>query len=868
MSNVTSRDAVTRSRLLRFDRLERRLVLNSDGDWQTLDGADPPADPYADGGSPTISSILTVDLVSPIPGSSLTSAPESLLLAFDRPIVPDSVFQDVVVYRTDAGGDVEWYWRPESLVLDDSFTQLTVEVAETLAPGSYQVWVFGDSGIMDPDGNYLTPDYEPLELGGFEVVQPGVRLSGATDLGTVAGDPIVVPGTLDFLTDQFAISLYRIELDPGHFWRLGAEITAERDGSPLDSALSLFDSEGHLIASNDIGRFGTPMDPYLFAGLDPGTYYVGVSGADNLAGTAGGYDPVSGSTGTIKQSQAGGDFRLHLVADAVDSPPLVVSLTLDRADSNDPSPTGFTLGFSRILAVPGNVVDPVRPAIASIVAVGQDGREWPVVVTRFSEPESLISYVFSESLPVGRYEVKLVDDGTLIDLAGLTPVAPGQPTGVLGTFEVTAVPSSSGPEDLGAILPKEADEGVTIDPVLPSGQSAVIRFVVTASAVYSLIRHPGNDLASVVLLRPDGSYNLPPQVQSDVDLERGEYFLRFTNAGGDTIHDALTLTLSKFRQGEIILSNGVGQTPALSLRLIEFSEPRSAPLPSEPTPIVTGPLIPALLGLPDRGGSDPTPLKPEPTDGSPSALGRGDQPTAVSTGGVSFIGWSTDLSGRPAREVTRVQGQMWPSADRSGSPSSSSRGRGQSVAATSSHRDDLVDGQGAPIGILDAVPARRPVRAAMVEIDLKQAVAAAVRLQQWAVRQGTNVSLWFGSWPGWRSRSRLASLPLALSAPGTEALRAGLDPDEERDASQEAQPGTREATSVYLRPPVVVLSVAVLAQVGWQLKRWWRSRRRSRMAISRTPSVRASTELTRSSIGVWTSASPMALSLLRRSNGR
>jgi len=170
--------------------------------------------------------------------------------------------------------------------------------------------------------------------------------------------------------------------------------------------------------------------------------------------------------------------------------------------------------------------------------------------------------------------------------------------------------------------------------------------------------------------------------------------------------------------------------------------------------------------------------------------------------------------------------------------------------------------------ILDEVPARGPLKAAMVEIDLKQAVAAAVRLQQWAVRQGTNVSLWFRTWPAWRSRSRLLGLPLALSAPGTEALRAGLDPEDEPDASEEDHPGQLEASSVYLRPPVVVLSVAALAQAGWQLRRWWRSSRRVRFTPPRNSSGRASTDPGRSSMGVWTSASPMALSMLRRSSGR
>ena len=93
-----------------------------------------------------------------------------------------------------------------------------------------------------------------------------------------------VPGTLDFQAASRGVSLYRIHLDPGHFWRLGLEVTAERDGGTLDTALALFDDRGRPIGTDEVGRKDAPKDPYLFAGLKPGTYYVGVSGVNNLPG--------------------------------------------------------------------------------------------------------------------------------------------------------------------------------------------------------------------------------------------------------------------------------------------------------------------------------------------------------------------------------------------------------------------------------------------------------------------------------------------------------------------------------------------------------------------------------------------------------
>ena len=186
-------------------------------------------------------------------------------------------------------------WPLDDLAVDSSATRLTVVLPETLKPGHYQVWVLGSSSIMDADGNYLTDGLNDLFVGQFDVASPGVTLDDAVDLGKPGPTPMEVPGTLDFQAASRGVSLYRIHLDPGHFWRLGLEVTAERDGGKLDTALALFDDQGRPIATDEVGRKDFPKDPYLFAGLDPGTYYVGVSGVNNLPGPEGGYDPATGS---------------------------------------------------------------------------------------------------------------------------------------------------------------------------------------------------------------------------------------------------------------------------------------------------------------------------------------------------------------------------------------------------------------------------------------------------------------------------------------------------------------------------------------------------------------------------------------------
>ena len=305
----------SRSRQLRgrhraqFDALESRIALSIDGVPGDAGTFAPTEGTTAEVGSQSQDAPLSVDLANPIPGSVLFASPVSLVLEFNRPILPDSLAPDVEIVQTDSDGNLTWIMVPDQLTLDETATRLSVVLPQTLAPGDYQVRVSGMSGISDIDGNPLIPDGNDLILGQFEVAVPGVTLMNAVDLGKLGPTPIEVPGALDFQTASHGVSLYRIHLDPGHFWRLGLEVTAERDGGTLDTALALFDDQGRPIATDEVGRKDAPKDPYLFAGLNPGTYYVGVSGVNNLPGPKGGYDPATGSAGSVPQTQDGGPTR-------------------------------------------------------------------------------------------------------------------------------------------------------------------------------------------------------------------------------------------------------------------------------------------------------------------------------------------------------------------------------------------------------------------------------------------------------------------------------------------------------------------------------------------------------------------------------
>ena len=194
---------------------------------------------------------------------------------------------DVVVGRIDSDGNLTGYAAPNEphrRPLGDATHRRPPGDAETGALPGLGPRQFEHHGRR---WELLTDGVNDIVVGQFDVASPGVTLDDAVDLGEPGPTPMEVPGTLDFQAASPGVSLYRIHLDPGHFWRLGLEVTAERDGGKLDTALALFDDQGRPIATDEVGRKDFPKDPYLFAGLEPGTYYVGVSGVNNLPGPKG-----------------------------------------------------------------------------------------------------------------------------------------------------------------------------------------------------------------------------------------------------------------------------------------------------------------------------------------------------------------------------------------------------------------------------------------------------------------------------------------------------------------------------------------------------------------------------------------------------
>ena len=590
---------------------------------------------------------LSVIAIDPIPNAQLTKAPADVIVTFDRPIDYTSLSNsDIQLDQVGSDGSLTWL-SDATEAPGPGDNQIELTPGEALAPGHYRTVLQGDSPIAGLDGVGL--DGTDQTLGDFWVVAKGVGLDDAVDLATPGSTPTSTPGVLDFQTNPEAVNLYKITLPAGHFWRLGLEVTAQRDGGTLASVLSLFDAQGNLIAADELGRSDDPNDPYLFAGVDPGVYYIGVSGDGNIPGTPLGYDPATAIPGSVDQTQPGGPYTLDMVADPADTPTQLLSLTVDRADPLDPNPTGLSLEFSGAIRLPNQVGGLASYLSNAIEVVDQGGHVWPVTAVNYIESEASVSFLFNNPLPPGDYTVRLPEQGSLVELAGLSPVAPGQPAGVLGTFSVKPSSTPQDPHDLGALFPDAALHRVTVDAQLSPGDSVSYRFVITFPSIYELTtQYSGGSLAiAISRANPDLTIPVDPgkpdgvDVTNDITLTPGVYQLQLTANGSQPVLAHLVFGIPSIPV-ESILQSGIGQGPGLSLRLIApvvvltpvAPTPTPTPIPIAPTPTPT-----------------PIPIAPTPTPTPipilPAATTSQQVPPALG------VGHGADLVGRPSPEANQ-----------------------------------------------------------------------------------------------------------------------------------------------------------------------------------------------------------------------
>lgn len=537
------------------------------------------------GGQADTFSVVQVD---PPSGSVLAQSPSTVTVTFNLQVDQYSLdYDDFALDQVNPDGSLTPLDPTGALGLVTEVglpasgqNSVTFAINQPLPPGQYDVMLLGSSTIAGLNASGSDVFWTPpggcgtdTPVGEFTVATPGVTVAQATNLGVIGATPVTITGALDLAANPSAVSLYQVTLAPGNTWLFGAEIWASRIDSPLKATLSLFsdvNGQGELVGTSSVGGPDAPSDPYLFAGLQPGVYYVGVSGVGNVPGTSGGYNPFTGTAG-VGTAAVGGTFELDLAAVPHNGPAQVESFALNDADPLGPSPTGFSLSFSGAM----NLAGVNAGSFTGLEAVDQSGTVWGVTPVSVNAAANQLTFVFDAPLPPGRYTLQLPSAGGLTDLAGLAPVAPGEPAGVLASWTVAPSTVRRSPTDLGAVYPDSS--GATFNTTLAPGASVSYRVVALTFGAYSLDNTSTGGPLAIQVAGPTGSllYNRGSSGGSNSSLlilEPGVYNITLKAVGNQPVQVQGALRLASLTW-EHMLVNATGQNPAINLLFVTSAEP-------------------------------------------------------------------------------------------------------------------------------------------------------------------------------------------------------------------------------------------------------------------------------------------------------
>ncbi len=495
--------------------------------------------------------------------------------------------------------------KPTPAVLDPAAQTATIPLASPLEPGRYRIVLAGGSMLAqllsDPSWN-SDADHTLVE---FQVVGKPATLDNAIDLGDVGSAVGSASGALDL--QGHGVALYKITLGTSQpLWRLGLQINAWSMGSPLRSALTLFDQQGRALASRTAGEgLGSAVnDPYLYVALKPGVYYVGVSGAGNIGGAPGGYDPTTGAPGISTGIGVVGPYQLEIVADPASSATSVVGFSLQSADPTSTSPTGFTISFS-------GAIDPASLAGDPLYVQDQQGNSFPVLFGSAGSGLNQLGFWFNQPLPPGRYSLVAPTEGGLTDLIGQTPIAPGLPAGTLATWTVDATPTGANGGEVGvpAGFSRVSDTLVVASgrAVLPGGGEVTYRLLIPPHTSASLNTDAIPSSLRVMLMKSDGTVVDGSSISNQdlysklggkyADLDGGVYLLTLSAVGSKPLTITWSLTLQSKRDAQV--ANAVGSAGALGLRFGASSSSSGAPIgPASAAPSFAAPGQGSITTLP------------------------------------------------------------------------------------------------------------------------------------------------------------------------------------------------------------------------------------------------------------------------------
>jgi hypothetical protein len=175
------------------------------------------------------------------------------------------------------------------------------------------------------------------------------------------------------------VDWYRLDLAEHDRCAVAIDAFAQRFGSGLDPAVSVFDEEGIFIASNDDYDIAgsSPQDAALRLGLDRGVYFVAVSSGGNLPDAEGGFEPLVPGSGHASRGSTG-QYLLRVSAEPDSVRPQVIALGFEPDQTFYDAPGRLTVRFSEAMDLDGLVQgaelrhasgDPVALAAVSYDAI-------------------------------------------------------------------------------------------------------------------------------------------------------------------------------------------------------------------------------------------------------------------------------------------------------------------------------------------------------------------------------------------------------------------------------------------------------------------------------------------------------------------
>jgi hypothetical protein len=823
----------------------------------------------------TLPGIVATD---PADGATPLQAPQSFTITFDQSVVdevdafwadalsvpPDQVLpmiiaadtgQDVEIDRIAADGTATPVLGDNShWLFDESIatatgpdgqpqTQLVVTPpagSPALVPGTYQIGMSPQSdsilatafATIEPDSAWASAT-QAIPIAQFTVLGQGPTLVEASDLGQIGPQPSSVQGYLDPGNYQQAVSLYRFYVPAGPLWQLDATVLANAIGSPAEPELTLFDSNGNVLATRTAGQ-GTAadsLDPELFTSLGQGTYYLGVSAAGNTPGFAYGYDPVTGRPGSAGVNEAAGRFVLDVSATPAVPSAKLVDFNLDHADTLEPAPTGLDLTFSSPVDI-SSLTQPDQQETA-LTVVDAAGQTWPITAVNYDASQDRLSLIFNEALPEGSYSLIVPSQGGLTDLSGRPVVGPdGSPAGVLASWNVSEFVGPSDQNNLGVLWPGPVNvtwsPGVSRSTALAAGQESDYRFVVTCPGFYDVETQPVSGSVDVQVQDSEGTTiaeadNVTQPNDLAMILTPGVYNLQINPAGSQPAAIAWTLRPVALDY-EKLNENGVGQSPALSLPL-DFAAAGDPAAPPNPEPTDGSSAMATVTSVASTSaGASPTATTASPI---PTTTTASPIPTAL------LVSLETGLVGSPASEAghTAAVGPLADGVSVALSDAGPGLPMGIRYQSSLSGMDPRV-GEGDVISGPAAAPALARSGLAPVE-DAAGPEAASARADASALALAqadplVRIAGWFaGRFRGTASEPGEPDLPaseLGTTLLASSAPAAGLSDAWGAEAPRSARYRRRDTLSQadLGGPCVLIVATALTYRLSDPVRRWWR----------------------------------------------